>query len=43
MEGGRIRQQGSHAQLVRQEDGPYLRLMRSQMAGGATSVEQAAA
>jgi len=34
MEGGRIRQQGSHAQLLRHPDGPYLQLMRSQMSVG---------
>jgi ATP-binding cassette subfamily B protein len=31
MEAGRIGQAGSHAELVGQDDGPYLRLMRSQM------------
>ena len=43
MAGGRICQQGNHAELVRQEDGPYLRLMRSQMPIGVSGLEQAAA
>ncbi len=42
MEQGRIRQQGSHAELLRQ-DGPYLRLMRSQMSVGQSGLAQAAA
>jgi len=43
MEAGRIRQQGSHAQLVRQEGGAYLALMRSQMALGQPGMAPAAA
>jgi len=30
--GGRIRQQGSHAELLREKDGPYAELMRHQLA-----------